>query len=252
MRIIISPAKKMVRDDVLAWSDLPALLERTEVLRAWVCKLSFEECQRLWGCNARLAQLNYERFHEMDLRRDLTPALLAFEGIQYQYMAAGVLEGESYDYLQEHLRILSGFYGVLRPLDGVVSYRLEMGAKAQVGHARNLYDFWGSALYEEVVPKDRTIVNLASAEYSRAIERHLAPGDRFVTAVFGELVGSKVVQKGAYAKMARGEMVRYLAERKVQAPEEMQGFSALGYGFDPARSDESTYVFLRKPDARDA
>ena len=246
MRIIIAPAKKMVVDtDSLPPRDLPALIERTEVLRKWVCGLSYAQQKALWRCSDAIAQQNAERFAHMDLHRGLTPALLAYDGIQYTYMAPAVFEDGQLEWVQRHLRILSGFYGVLRPMDGVVPYRLEMQAKASVkGHA-NLYEFWGDALYREVMDDDHVLVNLASKEYAKAVERWLCPRDRYVTCVFGELEGNRVIQKGVYAKMARGEMVRYLASLGAESPEAMLGFSWSGYAFDESRSDDRTYVFVR-------
>ena len=247
MRIIIAPAKKMVRDeDTLAWRDLPQFVERADRLREWMRALPYDEQKRLWACSDKIARQNAERLERMDLRAGLTPALIAYDGIQYTYMAPAVFEDGQLAYVQEHLRILSGFYGVLRPLDGVVPYRLEMQAKAQVdGHA-NLYDFWGGTLREAVVDDSRVIVNLASKEYSKAVERHLQPGDTFITCVFGELEGGRVVQKGVYAKMARGEMVRYLASVGADSPEALRGFDWSGYRFDEARADAATYVFTRE------
>ena len=119
MRIIISPAKKMNADtDSLPVRDLPVFLEQTEELCSELQGKSPEELQKLWKCNDQITALNVERLRQMDLRRNLTPAVLAYEGIQYQYMAPNVFTNREYDYIQEHLRILSGFYGVLRPFDG--------------------------------------------------------------------------------------------------------------------------------------
>lgn len=246
MRIIIAPAKKMVEDtDSLQPCGLPVFIDRAEVLRDWIRGLSYDEQKALWRCSDAIARQNAERFAHMDLRRSLTPALLAYDGIQYTYMAPTVFEEDQLAWVQEHLRILSGFYGVVRPMDGVVPYRLEMQAKATVeGHA-NLYEFWGGALYREVMDQGRVLVNLASKEYSKAIERWLRPGDRYVTCVFGELEGGRVIQKGVYAKMARGEMVRYLANVGAEEPEAMRDFAWSGYAFDEVRSDGKTYVFVR-------
>lgn len=246
MRIIISPAKKMVvNTDAFTCTDLPALLDKTQTLKEWVCNLSYEQQKKLWACSDSIAQENTERFAHMDLRRNLTPALLAYDGIQYTYMAPAVFEDGHYAWVQEHLRILSGFYGVLKPLDGVVPYRLEMQAKAQVdGHA-SLYSFWSESLYEEVMDESRMLVNLASKEYSKAIEKYLQPKDTFITCIFGQLEDGKVVQKGVYAKMARGEMVRYLASIHAEAPDQLRGFDWSGYAFDEARSTDTTYVFTR-------
>lgn len=246
MRIILSPAKKMVTDnDALLPRDLPALLDKADELRRWLRGLSYEELRALWRCSDAIARQNAERLAHMDLRHGLTPALLAYDGIQYAYMAPAVFEDGQLEYVQDHLRILSGFYGVLRPLDGVTPYRLEMQAKARVAGCANLYEFWGQRLYEEVVDHSHVIVNLASKEYSRAIEPYLGPRDRYVSCVFGELVGGRVAQRGVYAKMARGEMVRYLAGIGALEPESMRGFSWSNYAFDEARSTSDTYVFVR-------
>ena len=250
MRIIISPAKKMVvNPDALECNGLPVLVDRAETLMKWIRGLSYADQKRLWACSDAIAEHNAERFATMDLRRNLTPALLAYDGIQYTYMAPAVFEDGQIDYVQEHLRILSGFYGVLRPLDGVVPYRLEMQAKAAVGGFKNLYEFWGDSLYRAVMDDSRVLVNLASKEYSKAVEKHLQPGDRFITCVFGELENGKVVQKGVYAKMARGEMVRYLASVNASDPEQMRSFNWSNYAYDESRSTEATYVFTRTPSA---
>lgn len=269
MKLIISPAKKMnVDTDTLAPLGEPALLEKTKTLLARMRELSYEEAKKLWGCNEKLARQNFERFQTMDLRRNLTPAILSYEGIQYQYMAPAVFEDRMLSWVQAHLRILSGFYGVLKPMDGVTPYRLEMQARLSVGGCRDLYEFWGDRIYEEVCAGmgrksgnvssayagdsagdagngERVILNLASKEYSRCVERFLGPEDRFITCVFGEWSGKKIVQKGTYAKMARGEMVRFLAERQARSPEEAKKFARLGYTFDGEHSDEASWVFIR-------
>lgn len=246
MRVIISPAKKMnVDTDTLEPAGLPVFLKETEEIMEWMQSLSFSEMKKLWGCNEKIAELNFKRFEEMELRRGLTPALLSYEGIQYQYMAPAVFEEGQYEYVQEHLRILSGFYGVLRPMDGVTPYRLEMQAKAKLSGKKDLYDYWGERLYREVLDESRIIVNLASKEYSRCVERYLCPQDTFITCVFGEYVNGKVRQKGTYAKMARGEMVRFMAENKIDSPEEMKNFRRMGYVFREELSDKQNYVFVR-------
>ena len=246
MRLIISPAKQMKVDtDTLPCADLPQFVDRAEVLKDYLSSLSYDEQKKLWACNDKIASENRERFAHMDLRRSLTPALLAYDGIQYTYMAPSVFESGYFDYVQEHLRILSGFYGVFRPLDGVVPYRLEMQAKARAEGFKDLYAFWGDSLYRAVLPEDRVIVNLASKEYSKCIEKHLTPQDRYITVVFGELVGGKIVTKGVYAKMARGEMVRFAAGINARRPEELKAFSVSNYHFDDARSTDTQYVFIR-------
>ena len=147
MKIIISPAKKMKIDtDTLPWRDYPAFLDDAQRICKVLQGMTYEELKQLWKCNDSIAKLNMERLRQMDLEQNLTPAILAYEGIQYQYMAPGVFTQAEYDYVQEHLRILSGFYGVLKPLDGVTPYRLEMQAKLQMGDQKDLYAYWGERL----------------------------------------------------------------------------------------------------------
>ena len=246
MRIIISPAKQMrVDTDSFACTILPAFMEKTEVLKDWISGLTYEQQKSLWACNDKIARQNAERFAHMDLRKNLTPALLAYDGIQYTYMAPTVFEDGQYDYVQEHLRILSGFYGVVKPMDGVVPYRLEMQAKAAVAGFKNLYDFWGDDLYRAVMDDSHILINLASKEYSKCIEKYLQPGDRCITCVFGEPVGGKIVQKGVYAKMARGEMVRFMAGIRAEEPEQMKDWGWSGYHFDEELSSDTDYIFIR-------
>lgn len=247
MRIIISPAKKMTEDmDTLEWKSLPVFLETTEQIMSWMRGLTFEDAQKLWLCNEKIAGLNFERFRTMELKKRLTPALISYEGIQYQYMAPVVFTRQAWDYVQKNLRILSGFYGVLKPLDGVTPYRLEMQAKARIGESRDLYDFWGDRIYYEVVDASRVIVNLASAEYSKCIEKYLGKEDRMLTCVFGELRGGRVIQKGTQVKMARGEMVRFMAEENIERAEDIRKFDRMSYRFREDLSCENKYVFLKE------
>lgn len=247
MRIIISPAKKMnVNMDDLPVEGLPPFLEQTELLLEAVRKMSFTRVRELWKCNEKLARLNYERFARMDLNRTLTPAILAYEGLQYQHMAPTVFSETALSYVREHLRILSGFYGMLSPFDGVVPYRLEMQAALSVDGKKDLYDFWGDKIYRSLWDGDRTVVNLASREYSGVVEKYLQPEDRFITVVFGELAGGCVKQKGTFAKMARGEMVRFMAENNIEEPEGIKRFEGLGYRYAGEYSSRDTWVFLMK------
>ena len=245
MRIIIAPAKKMVVDtDSFAVNDLPQFLEQTKQLKTVLQGMSPKDLQALWKCNDAIAKLNVERLEQMDLRRNLTPAILSYEGIQYRYMAPGVMEAAHLDYLREHLRILSGFYGLLRPFDGVTPYRLEMQAKLPVDSCRDLYQFWGDCLARQLTSETDVVLNLASKEYSKAIEPHLPKTVRFVTCVFGELKDGKIIEKGTKCKMARGQMVRWLAENQIKSPEDLQAFDQLGYQFCRSTSVGNHTVFL--------
>lgn len=246
MKIIISPAKKMVENiEALQVETHPVFLDKTQQILEFMKTLSYEDAKKLWKCNDQLARLNYERFVHMELSKNQTPAILAYQGIQYQYMAPEVLELEHISYLQEHLYILSGFYGILRPLDGVSSYRLEMQSKVSMQEYKGLYDFWGNHLYQKLTKETKLILNLASKEYSKCIERFVKDEISFVTCIFGERIGNKIIEKGTYAKMARGEMVRFMAEHKVTKLSEVKQFDRLGFQYVDDRSDEKTIVFVK-------
>lgn len=248
MKIILSPAKKMnIDDDSPLQVTEPRLLERTRRLYAALRSMSLAELQRLWKCSDGLAELNYQRLQQLDFSRAVTPAVLAYEGLAYQHLAPRVLTDRACAYLEKNLRILSGFYGVLRPFDAVVPYRLELQAPLRPEGCKNLYQFWGSSLYEELVDEDRTIINLASEEYARAVRPFLQPGDRFLTVEFCEAVRGVLRQKGTYAKMARGAMVRFMAEGEIGLTEldRLKEFKELGFSYLPGRSTEECFVFVR-------
>ena len=249
MRIIIAPAKKMLVDtDGFAVDSLPTFLEQTERLKAVLQSMSPKTLQSLWKCNDAITKLNIERLEHVDLCRNLTPAILSYEGIQYRYMAPGVMETAHLDYLREHLRILSGFYGLLRPFDGVTPYRLEMQAKLSVDGCRDLYQFWGDRLARQLASETDFVLNLASKEYSKAVEAHLPQTIQFVTCTFGELKDGKVIEKGTMCKMARGQMVRWLAENNVTKRVDIRAFDQLGYHFQAELSTEGHDVFIKQPE----
>lgn len=248
MRIIISPAKKMnvKRDDFLPES-LPVFLDRTEVLKNKLCSFSYDELKSLWKCNDKITEQNFQRLQGMNLHDNLTAAVFSYEGLAFQHMAPQVFTEKALLYISEKLRILSGFYGILKPFDGVTPYRLEMQAALSADGTGNLYEFWGSSLYDQlqIGNTDRVIINLASKEYSKNIEAWLQPEDRFITCVFGTLKDGKVIQKATEAKMARGDMVRFMAEQNIEKCEQIKGYNGFGYVFDEERSTETEYVFIK-------
>ena len=247
MLAILSPAKRMKTEDCLAPRTGPMFLARTEQLLGVLRGMTLPQLQTLLQCNDDIARRSWRQYQTMDLRAGLSPAVLSFDGIQYQYMALGVFDDRCFDYIEHHVRILSGFYGLLRPFDGVTPYRLEMQARLRTDFCTDLYDFWSDGPCRALLRETDTIVNLASGEYSRLIRRHLPKGARFVTCIFGEQQGGRVVEKGVYVKMARGEMVRFMAENHMQRPEELRRFDRLGFVFQPALSDESRLLFVAPP-----
>ena len=247
MKIILSLAKKMITDtDSIAPDGLPEFIEKTTEIQSWLKSKSKEELKDIWKCNDKIAEQNFNRLGNMNLYQMLSPAVLSYEGIAFQYMAPSVFEDMQLEYVQNHLRILSAFYGALKPMDGVTPYRLEMQAKIRIGDAKNLYEYWGDLLYRSVIDDSRIIINLASKEYSKCIEKYLTPQDRYISVTFCEASGDKMVTKGTYAKMARGEMVRFMAENNIENPVDIKKFDRLGYSFRSDLSSDTEYVFERK------
>lgn len=279
LRMMISPAKKMkLADEIPIPVTAPLFLERTERLKQYLQGLDDGTLQAIWKCNDKIAAQNVGRLRDMELKGRTAPAVMAYDGIQYQSMAPSVMSEEELAYIGGHLYILSGFYGILRAFDGVVPYRLEMQAKLDWDCGgewmTSLYDYWGDRLYRvltappvgtdpfgdasaaPLVGTDTSggvsaappimIINLASKEYSKAIEPWLQPQDTMVTCVFGEEQDGKVKVKATAAKMARGSMVRYLAQRQAETVEEVKGFGEMGYQYQERFSDAKTLVFTKK------
>lgn len=246
MRILLSPAKKMICEEYIAYRDMPRFLPKTQVLLDLLRSKSREELKTIWKCSDAIVQENLERIEHMDLHKNLSPALFSYEGIAYQYMAPGAFTQEELAYVQEHLRILSGFYGVLRPFDGVTPYRLEMGAKLSVGEHRDLCQFWGSALADTLCGETDLIINLASKEYSKSVIPHLRPSVGVITCSFVVPKNGKLVEQSTACKMARGEMVRYMAELRVTESDALKGFTRQGYRYCAEQSDDQHYVFIKE------
>lgn len=251
MKIIISPAKTMVEDiENVSEYRLPVLLDKTKELLLWMKGLSYEELKTVWNCNDKLALLNYERIKNMDLYAEntLTMALLSYKGLQYQYMSSQTFDEKAWEYVDEHLRILSGFYGVVRAKDLVVPYRLEMQSAIFMNEYKELYSFWGDNIYKELLldNEDRTIINLASLEYSKTVSKYLDKDDKFVTIDFLTCKDGKYKQKASIAKMARGEMVRYMALNNIKSIEEIKGFRLLGFEYSDDKSTAEKIVFVKQ------
>ena len=171
---------------------------------------------------------------------------MSYHGIQYQSMAPEVMDAAQLAWLQDHLWILSGLYGCVRPFHAVEPYRLEMGAKLAVDDARDLYAFWSDKLARVIAPagSNTTIVNLASVEYAKAVLPHLAGDATAVTCLFGEGIrNGKPIQRSTASKKARGSMVRWMAENKLEDASELTAFN-IGYRHIPELSDKNTLVFM--------
>lgn len=247
MIIIISSAKAMnINRDSIPCRDTPEFIDKAQEICSKLKSMDYDSLKALWKCNDEIAKLNVQRLARMNLSEELTSAILAYDGIQYQYMAPGELTKSELEYLQSRLRILSGFYGLLRPLDGIRPYRLEMQAKLPIGGEKDLYGYWGDMLAQSIFDKTDCIINLASKEYSKCVSKYLTADKRLITCLFGEKKDGKLIEKGTMCKIARGEMVRWMAQNRVQDPEQLKNFEGTYHRYSPEYSDENNFAFLKK------
>lgn len=244
MKIIIAPAKIMKIDrDSFPIQSKPQFLDKTRILERFLKSRSNEQLKDLWHASENVTKQSILQLENMNLDERLTPAILAFSGIQYQYMAPDLFTQPALDYIQKNLRILSGFYGMLRPFDGVCPYRLELNTKMVGFRDYSLYYFWGSDIAENLFQEDNIVIDLASKQYTRLVKPYLSQGRQLITVDFQELKNGKWKTVGVHAKMARGEMVRYIAEKQMKNPTDLQDFNDFEFQFEPDVSTKDHYVF---------
>ena len=244
MKIIIAPAKIMKIDrDSFPIQSKPQFLDKTRILERFLKSRSNEQLKDLWHASENVTKQSILQLENMNLDERLTPAILAFSGIQYQYMAPDLFTQPALDYIQKNLRILSGFYGMLRPFDGVCPYRLELNTKMVGFRDYSLYHFCGSDIAENLFQEDNIVIDLASKQYTRLVKPYLSQGRQLITVDFQELKNGKWKTVGVHAKMARGEMVRYIAEKQIKNPTDLQDFNDFEFQFEPDVSTKDHYVF---------
>lgn len=258
MLVLLSPAKKLDEgpfDVSLPVTEVELASDIEELVRA--CRsLSLDALQQLMDVSDKLAELNHGRFQSMAFPftvENSKPAALLFAGDAYRGLDASSLSAEDLAFGQSHLRILSGLYGVLRPLDLIQPYRLEMGRRLETSRGKNLYEFWGDriteALNRALVPlKEKTVVHLSSDEYFKAVNPKALDG-RVLTITFREQRDGKLRFISFYAKEARGLMTRYILQNRIEDRESLKDFSEAAYRFRPDLSSDDEYVFVR-PDQR--
>ncbi|WP_027824918.1 peroxide stress protein YaaA [Lactobacillus psittaci] len=243
MKIIISPAKKMVKTDSFLPRSQPVFLNKAEELIAFLRERDFEQLSEIWQASPAITREGQRQLADFNSAKATVPAIATYSGIQYQYMAADLFTERALDYSQQHLRILSGLYGVLRPFDAVCPYRLELKNKMIGFRDYSLYHFWGSLIHDELFKDDQVVINLASKEYARVVKPYLKSDERMITIDFLEKRAQGYKTIGTHAKMSRGEMTRFICENQIKTPEELQAFSDFSYKFDVSVSDDNTYVF---------
>ncbi|MDF7676128.1 peroxide stress protein YaaA [Neisseriaceae bacterium ESL0693] len=254
MYFVLSPAKKLNEQDKAPISQYtqPGLLEHSQQLMPILKSLAPQDIASLIGISDKLALLNAERFqqwHTPFTPENAKQAIYLFNGDVYDGINAYQLSTAAMDYLQNHAGILSGLYGLLRPLDLIQPYRLEMGTKLANNRGADLYAFWQPYLTPMInqhlaSQQDNVLINLASQEYFKAIQPAKLNA-RIITPVFKDQKNGQYKIISFYAKRARGLMMRYAAENQLTQPEQLKQFDSEGYYFDKASSTEQQWVFLR-------
>jgi hypothetical protein len=248
MKIIISPAKKL-SDKKLPLKDVSELQFSNEAkyLVKELKNYKANDIKKLMGLSDNLAQLNYERYQQWDLNSDqVNAAIYMFQGDVYQGIKAETFTANKIDFAQENLRILSGLYGLLRPLDLIFPYRLEMGTKIKTKKGKNLYDFWGDKLSKALISEMKStevLVNLASNEYSKVLKLNDFPNP-VITPIFKDYKNGKLKVISFYAKRARGEMCNFIIKNKITNTRNLKIFSNLDYKFSD-ENDKGEILFTR-------
>lgn len=251
MRIVLSPAKS------LDWTSpipkrsytLPQYVPHAEKLIEVLKKYSVDEIGQLMDISPALSLLNTERYQQWktDHTKDTRPAIYAFDGDVYTGLDAYTMDKKSVDFAQKHLRILSGLYGILQPMDKIHPYRLEMGTSLPIGDKKNLYQYWGNTvvdtLNEEMSDKD-VLVNLASEEYFKVIPVKALKA-QLITPVFYDYKNGKYKIISFFAKKARGMMARYIIDNRIKKVSDIKGFDADGYSYNEPMSKGNTWIFTR-------
>jgi cytoplasmic iron level regulating protein YaaA (DUF328/UPF0246 family) len=252
MLILISPAKSLSfeKQDITDVKTKPVFQSDASKLIKTLKGFSVKEIQDLMGISYDLAKLNFDRHKNWKFRvnKDQTKqALLAFTGEVFRGLQADKMKEEDLHYAQDHLRILSGLYGVLRPLDAIQAYRLEMGIKLKHEEFKNLYQFWNDKITNKVnsaLDGSKIIVNLASNEYYKSIKPNKLKAN-IITPVFKDYKNGVLKVITVYAKNSRGQMARFIIKNRIEDAEEIKAFDVNRYQYDENSSDENTWVFVR-------
>lgn len=252
MIALLSPAKTLDYDTALpaVTATRPRLFDDAERIARGAARLGAKKLGDLMRISPKLAELNAARYRDFDDAPD-RPALLAFAGDVYAGFEAGSMEPHAFDFAQDHVRILSGLYGLLRPLDAIRPYRLEMGTRWAPGRAKDLYAFWGNRVAALLASDldaagSDTVLNLASQEYWHAVDGHLPGGVRVIDIDFREPGPEGPRFVSFHAKRARGTMARWMCDHRITDADAMRGFDADGYRYRADASTDDRWTFLRE------
>ncbi len=252
MKILISPAKSINFDADITYDEhsTPAFLEQSKKLVKQLKKLSADDLGNLMSISENLSNLNHQRYQEFSTpftTKNSRPAIFIFNGDVYDPINVQSYSKKEFEFMQDSLRILSGLYGLLKPLDLIQPYRLEMSTKFKNDAGKDLYEFWGDSITDELnnqSKKDEVIINLASNEYFKAIKpKNL--NNKIIKVDFKEIKDGKPKVIGLMAKKARGEMVNYIIKNQIKDYKDIKKFKVNNYKFSPELSNDDLYIFVR-------
>lgn len=255
MITVISPAKSLDFESPLATKKFtqPEFLDQSELLIEELKALSHQDVAGLMKLSDKLAELNVHRFQSFKTpftADNARPAVLAFKGDVYQGLDADTLKAKDFTFAQKHLRILSGLYGLLKPLDLIQPYRLEMGTRFANQRGKNLYDFWQNRIHDAITAllekhHSPVLINLASNEYFKAVKAKQLPYS-VITPQFKDYKNGQYKMISFFAKRARGLMSRYIIDNQIDSADDLKSFDVDGYRFDNKNSSDTDLIFLRK------
>ena len=252
MLVVISPAKKLDENcdkNLVTNFTIPPYLEDSKKIIKSLRKYSTDKLSKLMNISEKISLLNYERYIKWSLpftKKNAHPALLLFQGDVYKGISVGDFKKDDFIYAQKSLRILSGLYGILKPLDLIQPYRLEMGTQIKIGKHNDLYDFWGDEI-TKAINEDKNsdyLINLASVEYFKSINKEKLNA-QLINIIFKEKRNGSYKIIGINAKKARGLMSRYIIKKKISNPMNLKKFKEENYSYNKNLSSESNWVFTR-------
>ena len=239
MKIIISPAKTMVEGEA-EFATLPQCISHADQIRQYVCSLQIPQLMQMWGCSEKIAEVNQKRFANMDLHAHLMCAIERYTGMQYQNLDYSSLSDAHQEYIKDHVFIVDAFYGLLKPDDGIVTYRMDFHEDLQIEDAVNLYAYWKDVPASLI--QDDVLINLASDEYAKAILPYYK--GKVINIRFARYKNGKLVSASTLAKKARGRFLRWMAQEGIENTEHLKLFACDGFVFEPAASSETVFTFV--------
>lgn len=247
---IISPAKNMrnIKIDKISpktHGKNRFFSNETEKIINILKSLNPWDIESLMKVNEKIAFQSYAYFQDFNFEDEGVCGLLAYDGLVFKNIKAEEFTEDDFDFANDHIKILDAFYGIVNPLDGVLPYRLEMQYPIKIDE-KNLYKFWENKIYKNLYKHDNIIINLASEEYAKTVRHFLDEGDIFIDIDFKVYRDKKLKTMGTWAKMARGQMVKYIVENRINNPEDLKEFTFNGYKFDSNLSTNKKYVFVKQ------